>query len=360
MDRLAQKVDFVQRRADADEILAYIDGLRPMARLRPAMVSNPMAATNWRSVSHLRLMKRMPDAEACISTPSVSDIPWALDYLLFQKRANIIVLNGGDGTIHHTINAAIETVSRASEIAGVEVPLPYFLFVNGGGMNMLARAFRTRGRPVATLQRFLDRSRGSVLADLPTLTIPLLSVHEGEDVSRYGFIFGSELVLNALFMYERFGRGYRGLTKFFLNLVTAYALKTELWRRFGHLLDPPTTPLVVDEVVHPTYASCVVATAPMTLMRGVVRTLPYRAEPNAGLNTIEILPTTQGAIIGTIPNLLMGRNGPGIHYSRNVQEVRLTGPYTLDGELFQRPSEGKGTAVAVRATPYSVRGIWLP
>ena len=331
-----------------------------MAPVRPGMLSNPMAATNWRSVSHVKLTRRMPDPDACISTPSVADLPWALDYLLFRKGCNVLVINGGDGTIHHTVNAAIATVAAASLKVDAEVPLPRFLFVNGGGMNMLARAFRTRGYPLVTLRRLLTRLPGAVLGDLPTLSIPALEVRESPTVARHGFIFGSELVLNALFMYERFGRGYRGLARFFANLTSAYAFKTELWHRFGHLLDPPTTPLHVDGVTHPSYASVVVATAPMTLLRGMVGTLPYRSEPGDGLNTIEILPTTKGGIIGTIPNLLVGRDGPGIRYSRGVQKVQLMGPYTLDGELFERPADGAHTRVVVSPSPHAIQGIWLP
>ena len=70
---------------------------------------------------------------------------------------------------------------------------------------------------MTTLRRFLEKAQGAVVADLPSLTVEVLEIREGsgsEAVYRYGFIFGSELVLNALTMYERFGRGYRGLARF--------------------------------------------------------------------------------------------------------------------------------------------------
>lgn len=360
MHRLCQRTGFVQRDAEDEEIFAYILGLRSTTRVRPAMLTNPMAATNWRSVSQDRLVRQMPDPEACVSTPSPADLPWALNYLLFQRNTNVIILNGGDGTIHHTINAAIDVVAKASRQVGVSVPLPRFLFVNGGGMNMLARAFRTRGNPVSTLRTFIAKSRGATLADLPSLAVPLLSIWEDDVCVRHGFIFGSELVLNALTMYERFGRGYTGLLRFFGRLTAAYVSKNDLWRRFNHLLDPPSAPLYVDDVVHARYASTVVATVPMTLFRGLINTLPYRAEPGDGLNVIVVEPTEKGAIIATIPGLLAGREGPGTRYYRGAQCVRLEGPYTLDGELLERPVEGLDTRLTIRPSEHVVTGIWLP
>jgi len=121
------------------------------------------------------------------------------------------------------------------------VPLPLFLFVNGGGMNMLARVFGSRGHPVRTLRKFLERARGSRFGSLPKRGVPLLAVRERPDAPlRYGYIFGSELVFNALTMYERFGQGYPGLMPFPHEVAAGYPPRTESWNRYGPLLDAPT------------------------------------------------------------------------------------------------------------------------
>jgi hypothetical protein len=356
MHRLARHPDFVRRDAEVHEVEAYCRGLRGDQPVRAGMLSNPMAATNWRSVAHERLIAAMAEPRSCVSTPSLADLPWALDYLLFQRVCNVIVVNGGDGTIHHLMNATIGVLAAASERLGAPVPAPVFLFVNGGGMNMVARAFRTRGHPVRTLRRFLRVSQGKPLGALRVAEIPLLAVSDGSGRPRHGFIFGSELVLNALTMYERFGRGYSGLARFLWEVFAGLSFKTALWYRFGHLLDAPTTPAWVDGRELPRYTSLVVATAPMTLLQGVVRTLP-RVAAAGTVNTIEVLATDKARVIAAIPRLMQGLAAPGVRYCTGVTEVRLFGPYTVDGERVTRVVADQ--LVTVRATDRVIRGVWL-
>ncbi len=359
MHRLSELPDFERRPPRDDEVRAYVDACRPDAPVRPGMLSNPMAATNWRSVAHDRLARRMPDPAACVSTPSLADLPWGLGYLLFQRRCNVLVINGGDGTIHHAVNATLEVVEQASQRLGAPVPLPSFLFVNGGGMNMLARTFDTRGHPVRTLDRFLATSRDTPLAQLVTRWVPLLSVREPSGRLRHGFIFGSELVLNALTMYERFGQGYRGLTRFFYEVAAGITLQTELYRRYGHLLDAPDTPLVVDDIVHPRYTAAVATTVPMLLLKGLVGTI-RRTAPPGRLNTVAVLETDKARVVGTIPRLLVGAPHPGVLYGE-ARRLRLHGPYTLDGERLTRleadPDDPASDVIEVGGTQRVIRGV---
>ena len=295
-----------------------------------------MAQTNWRSVGHDRLVKLMSDPLLCVSTPAPSDIEWGLDYLLLQRHANVLIINGGDGTIHHTLNAMFALLDEQLWKYGVVVPPPRLLFVNGGGMNMLARVFKTRGHPVHTLRSFFRKSNGMILGELRTLNVPLLTVRESEN-ERLGFIFGSELVHNALALYERFGRGYRGLTRFFTELGKGYLLRNEMWDKFGHLISPPETPLELNGAVRDTYGAFVASTVPMTLALGGVRTFTEHP-PRGRLNTVEVLARDPLRIISTIPFLMMGARGPGFEFSTGVHSARLSGAYTLDGELFGNPN----------------------
>ncbi|MFT7580594.1 MAG: hypothetical protein ACI9MR_002265 [Myxococcota bacterium] len=355
---LEPHVDFTDAPPSLDAVRAYVAASRASARIRPALLSNPMAATNWRSVAHLRLVKQMPDATACLQTPSIEALPSALRYLLFDRQANVLVINGGDGTIHHALNAAIACIEEASDILGRPVPLPRFLFVNGGGMNMLARNFESRGHPVRTLRKFFKQARGAMLGTLATRAIPLLAVTEPEGSVRYGYIFGSELVYNALTMYERFGQGYGALTRFLWEVASGLAFKTELWHRFGHLLDAPVTPLHIDGVTHPRYCALVATTVPLQLAKGVVAPIRRTADPGA-FNAIAILATERAAVIGTIPALMVGRKAPGVAYLRDVIEATLHGRYTVDGELVHRVDGNLEAPLRVRGSQHVVEGIWL-
>jgi hypothetical protein len=323
---------FHPRFANEAEVRAAERAHRPTSSIKVALLSNPMAQTNWRSVAHDRLVKTMPNPLLCVSTPAPSDIAWGLDHLLLQMHANVLIINGGDGTIHHTLNAMFELLDAQEQLFGVRIPPPRMLFVNGGGMNMVARTFKTRGHPIRTLRTFLKRSGTCALGELRTLNVPLLKVQEG-DRHRLGFIFGSELVHNALSIYERFGRGYRGLTQFFTRLGRGYVLKDAMWEQFGHLITPPKEPLEINGISQEQYGAFVVSTVPMTLALGAVRT--FKDHPPRGrMNSIAVHARDPLGIIATIPFLMGGARGPGFSYPKNVQTSRLNGPYTLDGELF--------------------------
>ncbi len=339
-------------------IARYLRGLEPNARIVPGLLSNPLARTNWQSVGHDKLLAWLPNPDAARETPNLDALEPALEALLFEHNINVLVLNGGDGTIHQTLNAAIRVVDRASVIADHRVPLPLFLFVNGGGMNMLARVFGSRGHPVRTLNKFLRRARGSRFGSLPKRGVPLLAADDGTTL-RYGYIFGSELVFNALTMYERFGQGYPGLARFLYEVVAGYTLRTEMWNRFGHLLDAPTTPLVIDDVTYPHYTSVVATTVPLQLVKGLVATVHRMASPG-GMNAVAVLPTDKGEVIRSIPRLMVGAPTPDVVYAPDVRHITVHGSYTLDGERFDRAhAANAASAVNVIGTPRVVWGVWL-
>ncbi|MFO0750253.1 MAG: diacylglycerol kinase family protein [Myxococcota bacterium] len=336
----------------ADYTTRYRKGLDPNARVRPGLLSNPLARTNWRTVGHGKLSALLPDRAAAIETPSIHALEPALETLLFEHAVNVLVLNGGDGTIHHTLNAAIRVTDRH------QVPMPLFLFVNGGGMNMLARVFGTRGHPVRTFERFLGHIRGARFGSVPKRGVPLLAAREPDGNLRHGTIFGSELVFNALTMYERFGQGYRGLTRFLFEVAAGYTLRTELWNRFGHLLDAPTTPLVIDGDVFPRYTSVVATTVPLQLVKGAVATVRRMSSPG-GMSVVGVLPIDKGEVIALIPPLMIGARARGLEYRRDVQCLSLHGAYTLDGERFDRHERDARAPLEVIGTRRVVWGVWL-
>ena len=356
-------------------IREYLRGLLPNARIRLGLLSNPLAKTNWQSVGHGKLAALLPERDACRETPSLGTLVPALEDLLFRHGVNVLVVNGGDGTIHHTLNAAIDVVDRASTQVGERVSLPLFLFVNGGGMNMLARVFGTRGHPVRTLRRFLAKTRGARVGTLHKRAVPLLAVDTPEDEPRYGYIFGSELVFNALTMYERFGQGYPGLARFLYEVGAGWMFRTELWHRYGHLLDAPETPLAFHDsagrVDHfPRYTSVVATTVPLQLVKGLVAPVRHTASPG-GMSVVAVLPVDKGEVIQKIPSLMLGADSEGLVYRSDVKAIDLHGAFTLDGERYVRreaalvaTAEGAGNAgsgvgdalTAIKHAPLTVRG----
>lgn len=333
----------------------YRQACSPRAPVTLGLISNPLAKTNWRSVAHERLKSLMSDSTVALSTPSVERVPTAVRELLFDRGCNVLAVNGGDGTIHALVQATIQVLSEADD-GGGELPLPTFLLLNGGGMNMLARTFDTRGHPVKTVKRFLNRFEGRPLGSLTVRHVPLIEVHEPEGVVRYGFIFGSELVLNALTMYERFGQGYRGLAKLFGSIGAGVVFETELWKQFGHLLYPPETSIEVDGVERSPYACAVVSTVPLTLLLGLVRALTRRARPRR-LEGLIICETDPIKLVSMIPALLLAQPHAQVLPLEDASEVTLCGPYTLDGERFIHLDAD--ASIRVIGSSRAFRAVWL-
>jgi hypothetical protein len=319
------------------------------------LISNPLAKTNWRSVAHVRLTSLLSDPKYAISTPSVERVPEAVRELLFERGCNVLAINGGDGTIHSLVQSTIEVLANAQG-GEEELPLPVFLLLNGGGMNMLARTFDTRGHPVKTVRRFLSRFEGAPLGSLTIRSVPLVEVHEPDGWVRYGFIFGSELVLNALTMYERFGQGYRGLVRLLGAISAGVVFETELWRQFGHLLSAPQTPVAVDGVTRAPYACVVVSSVPLTLVLGLIRTLSRRARPRR-LEGLIIQETDPLKLVSMIPALLFGHRHEEVTPIEDASEVSLCGPYTLDGERFVHLNSE--ASIRVTGSRRTFRAVWL-
>ena len=327
--------------------------------VRLGLISNPMAKTNWRSRAHAKLSRLVPDLGACVSTPSLEDLPVALSHLLFVQHRNVLIINGGDGTIHHTLNAVISVIAEASARHDLKLPLPRFLFVNGGGMNMVARTLGTRGHPVRTVKRFLARDASGHLGQVKTRQLPMLEVRTAEEACRYGFIWGSELVMNALTMYERYGQGYQGLARLLTQVAVGPRLRTDDWEQFGHLLDAPTSSLSIDDALIERYTSVVATTIPMVLAKGLIGTFRHGARPGR-LVALAVTETDPARVIQSIPALLRGRSHPGVKYYQDLKRLAVSGAYTVDGERVTRSGADVDDAtVTVDGSEIIIEGVCL-
>ncbi len=298
----------------------------------------------------------LDDPDLAVSTPSVDHLAGAVTTLLFERDCNVLAINGGDGTIHATINAVVDAIDAAGAGLPTPLPLPRFLLLNGGGMNMLARTFDTRGHPRRTVARFQRHARQRTLGAMRTRVTPMLEVHEPDGTVRRGFIFGSEAVMNALTMYERFGQGYRGLTRFLLEVAAGMVWETEQWARWGHLLSAPWTPLRIDGREVPQYMAVVASTVPMTLLLGMIATVP-RPPSLGSLEGLVITETDPNRVVRLIPALMLGKGSESVEPLAGARCLELQGPYTLDGERFPRLESH--APVRVVASERSIRGIWL-
>ena len=327
------------------------------APMRLGVISNPFSRTNARTRLYDRLLPTfLRDRGDAIETRTLADLDRALRTLLFERGVNVLGLNGGDGTLHAGVNRLLALSDEVLKRTGRPLPMPKLLFLNGGTLNIVSRATGTKGNPVRTVRHFTRLGRAT-LGEVPSRRIGLLRVAEKGGAVRHGFVFGSEIVANALELYTQFGEGYAGLARFLVELVAGYLLHTRTWQEHGWKIDPPSGPVSVDGVTWPHYLCAAAATIDLTLVKGVISAF-HVPEASEGFFVKLVLETDKGRIIRLIPKLMTARADAQIADVPEAGTLTVQGGYTLDGECFlDRSPSGLRREVAVTRSPVTIEAV---
>ena len=275
--------------------------------------------------------------DAVVQTPDESAIRGALDHLLSDRGVNVLAIAGGDGTVHHVINALLKRTEELRSVSHREVPLPRVLVLNGGTLNIVGRSLSIHGRPYRTLARFLRYFDGAPLSRVPSVRLPLLSVGWAGGPRRYGFVFGSEVLYHAIDLYMNFGAGYGGLGRFLFEFGRGVTVGSELWRRERWKLGPFEHRLEIDGRPFDRYCGVMASTVDLALALRAVRAV-RRAPLEPGFAVKLILEEDPWRLLTMVPRLMTDRRGAAVRDYPNAQQMRLIGPYTLDGECFDEPA----------------------
>ena len=158
------------------------------------VITNPRSRVNRRDPTVAsRLAWLIGSRGAAAATTSIDDLYRAAEEF---KKADVDVLgiNGGDGTIHHTLTAFVKTYA--------DQPLPAIAILRGGTMNTIANSLGLRGRPPKLLFELVDKHHTGTLV---TREQRLLEIRDSER-THYGFIFGNGLLYNFLDAYYSSGK----------------------------------------------------------------------------------------------------------------------------------------------------------
>lgn len=126
----------------------------------------------------------------------------ALDVVLDPAApADVLAINGGDGTVHVVLTALLRRAPDA---------LPIVQVLPGGTMNTVARSYGVSGRllgvfghgPEVWLGRLLTYERAE---SVPVVRRSLLRVTDGTAPAQYGFLFGNGVITNFLEAYYEGG-----------------------------------------------------------------------------------------------------------------------------------------------------------
>ena len=313
--------------------------------MRLGVLTNPVALHNRRfPFTHLRILDGLASEADAVVTADQTEIPAAVHHLLNERGTSVLAINGGDGTIHAVLNAI--TAACGKEALAGRVRLPMLLLLNGGTYNMAARAMQTGGDPVSTVHRFLARYRERPLSSVVARRVGLLEVRGEGRAPMLGMFFGSQVVCSALELCDRMGSGYVGLAKLLGRGVVSYAtggafLRENLWR-----LTPEDPTVRVDGRTMKQVSAVVAATVDMKLAKGMVWALTTAGSPR-GFHVKVIHAKAPTDIVRLLPSLLWEVRHPMIRAFPEATSVRVSGSFTLDGELYDHRG-----ALDITLSPY--------
>ncbi len=326
--------DPIEQTASAAGLAQRHAACLPDATVRLGVVVNPRASRLKRAGKRAALAALVgPGLYA--ETRDLASLQRAIARLVGELGVNVLAIAGGDGSLHHAVNALWQLAQATLRNTGEVPPWPRVLILNGGTLNIVGRSVAIHGPPEETLRQFQRDFGHGLLSRVPIRPVPMLQVRWQDETPRLGFVFGSELAYHALELYSRFGAGYLGLSRFLFEFSRGAVFGSSLWRQESWKLGPYTD-LDVDGRHWQTYGGVTAATADLTLAIGAVRAIrrPLGA-PGFAVRVVE--ETVPRRLVAMLPALMSERGGAGLVDLAIAHEMRLTGPYTLDGECFHAP-----------------------
>lgn len=178
------------------------------------IVNNPRSRRNRRRPAIARrLRERLGDDGEVLDASTPEELARAVERFR-ASRIDLLGVNGGDGTTSYVLTA----FARAY---GGE-PLPRVLLLRGGALNTVARGNGVRGGPESILREVLIRRRHGY--PLRTRERDLLRVTADGGEPRYGFIFGTGIVVSFLEAYYATGRASPATAAFLVARAAGSAL----------------------------------------------------------------------------------------------------------------------------------------
>jgi len=328
-----------------------ITGGVPRGRpLRLGMINNPLSGQNARRrlLERVRGLLTAHPAVAHFEENTVDGMGAAVENLL-RAETEIIVVNGGDGTVQAVLTALMRSpLPRA---------LPLLAVLPGGTTNTTARNVGYGRRPLQALQRLLEDGARGVLAG----TVERRSVVrvDAGGPPHFAMLFGAGAVYHGIAFERREleSRGMRG------QLGAGIAVATFIGRILagdgGRLFPPLHAEIVIDGQA--TGGAPYLGILASTMDKQVLGISPYWGVGPGRLRVTALSYALRGLSRAIVPAL---RGRPSVHLrpefgyrSVNADEVRLTfdSGYTLDGELFEPTAATTRVTLSARQQAYFLR-----
>jgi diacylglycerol kinase family enzyme len=157
------------------------------------IVNNPRSRRNRHKPGLAERLRARVDGQGMVLDASTPEELRDAVQRFQAAEIDLLGVNGGDGTGHQVLTAFVEAYG--------DRPLPRLLLLRGGAMNTVAHGHGISGNPEAILKAVLEARRRGI--QLRTVERDLLRVEADGGPARYGFIFGTGVVVSFLEAWER-------------------------------------------------------------------------------------------------------------------------------------------------------------
>jgi diacylglycerol kinase family enzyme len=266
---------------------------------------------------------------------------------LLARRPELLVVIGGDGTLHALLDQLLAP--------GRSVPLPALLAVPGGTTNMSMLDLGMRGRPLAVLERLQERLERQDAASLPSRERRILQISRSGAAPLHGMFFGAGIIARGVQYFSDYVRGTGITGEVASGLVMARFLAALLGADRGGLAKP--TYAEIEGMNGTTGRQPYLAILASVLDRLLLGARPYWGSGPAPVHATAIR-AAPARMLASIPSILRGRGerlrAEDGYASANVDtlSLRLEGPFVVDGESY----DAAGASVVLSA-PASLRFV---
>ncbi len=289
------------------------------------VISNRASQRNRTGLSRLRTQLAAHPEIAHAELNGIDGLRQALTAFA-GKGVDLIVINGGDGTVQAVITTLLND--------GIFGQLPTLAVLPGGMTNMIAHDIGAPRRPTTALRRLLSGRRPT------TASRRVIRLQRDGEAPIYGMFFGTAAIVRGIEYCRRAVHPLKLESSTAAGAALAGLLATRIWRRGTEdkVFRGDRVSVGLDGAAPQCGTYLIVLVT--TLNRLVMRTRPFWGSGAGGLR-YTALRYPPGQMWRRLPAFLYGGEArtlpPDDYVSVNVDDVLLdmACPYTLDGELFE-------------------------
>jgi len=263
---------------------------------------------------------------------------------LERSEVDVLVTNGGDGTVQYALTELLQDPARTR--------LPAVAPLCGGRTNMTSKDLGADRNPARGLLRVIEAAEAGQLDSL-SVSRPVLRVRSSRRRDdQYGMFFGAGLIHRAIGVVHRVFPPGRSQGLFGASLVTGALLAKVLFRPTEGILTPDKCAVraegreLIDTELYLLIAS--------TLDHLFLRMNPFWGEGTGGVRLTAIASRAQ-QMARAAPAILSGRVPSWLTADRGYTSVRaehagirMSCGFTVDGELFDPEPEEEVELLADR------------